>query len=135
MTTRDVDKTLHVLEEKAEDELSFLASIGPEFYPTRQLHRLLGQWEIKNRIYHQVHHLLIIVAGLAPIWLFSGLASTFLGWYAFTILFFTLFSASLLVFFVGLWFLRHNFQGQGHHDVIGEMILFELEKRNVENGC
>jgi hypothetical protein len=131
MTTKDVDKTLHVLEESAGDELSFLASVGAEFYPTRQLHRLLGQWEVKNRMFHQLHRILVMTAGFSPIWLFGGFAFFLLRLPALGVLFFTLFSASLLVFFTGLLFLRHNFKGKGHLDAIGEMILCELEKRLI----
>jgi hypothetical protein len=130
----NLEKLLMNMETKAEDELSFLLSTGPEYFTTAQLIRLKGQWEVKNRLFHQLHRIILRIGALAPAWLLlwlicSGLKIPYLG-----LLFLFFFPFSLLTFLGGMVLLRYLFSGKGHLDLVGKLIQEELGKRRRSAG-
>lgn len=126
----NLDETLQNMEEKAEDELSFLLSTGVEYFSTAQLMRLKGQWEIKNYYFHRLYKTWVRIGATAPIWLCIWLAFDLLGSPLIGFFFLFLFPLSLLIFFVGMMLMRRLFPGKGHLDMIGKMINNELKTRH-----
>ena len=119
------------MEEKAEDELSFLLSTGVEYFSTAQLMRLKGQWEIKNYYFHKLYKIWGRIGATAPVGLCIWLAFDLLGLPTLGLFFLFFFPFSLLVFFVGMVLMRRLFPGKGHLDMIGEMINNELMNRHL----
>jgi len=120
---------LQHLEEHAENELSFLADTGAEYFSTAQLIRLKGQWQVKHQLFKQFNLLLIRVIATSPIWLILWMAASALHWSLLGVCLLVLFPVSFLVFILGQFFLRFAFRGNGHHEEVGALIDQELEKR------
>lgn len=129
MTDHELNRTLADLESDAEDELSFLASTGAQYFTTAQLIRLKGQWEVKNHYFHRLHKTWIWMAALAPIWLCIWLLLDLIGLSILGLVFLFFFPFSLFSFFVGMGLMRWLFPGKGHTDMVGDMIQEELERR------
>ncbi len=131
---RNTDGILNHLEKSAADELSYLESVGAEYFTTAQLIRLKGQWEIKNQLFGQVQKFLLQVAVWSPIWLAAWFIFDLLQWKFLAAICFTLFPVSFFLFFLGLLFMRQFFKGKGHLDTVGDMIDAELQKRRFADG-
>lgn len=129
MSNRNVHQLLKDLEEGAGDELELLESTGPEFFPTPQLWRLLGQWEVKNRLFHLFQRWLLRFIAFSPVWLAGWALFAFFGWPFPALLSLQLFPISFLLFAGGLWWMRQTFRGRGHLDAVGELIKTELRRR------
>lgn len=127
-----LDQMLLNMEEKAEDELSFLLSTGVEYFSTAQLMRLKGQWEVKNHYFHKFHKTWVKIGATAPIWLCIWLAFDLLGLPIIGLFFLSLFPSALIIFFVGMVLMRRLFPGKGHLDMIGKMINEELNSRYLD---
>ena len=132
MKELNLHETLTDMESKAEDELSFLLSTGAEYFTTAQLIRLKGQWEIKNHYFRQLHKVWIRVAALAPLWLCVWLVFDLLGLPVLGLVFLFFFPFSLMSFFAGMLLMRWLFPGNGHLDIVGELIQAELNKRSTK---
>lgn len=131
MAPRDLDQMLQNLEEHAENELSFLADTGAEYFSTAQLIRLKGQWQVKYQLFEQFNFLLVRVIATSPIWLILWMVASALHWSILGLCFLVLFPFSFLVFILGQFFLRFAFKGSGHQEEVGKMIDRELEKRRA----
>ncbi|MCR9099565.1 MAG: hypothetical protein NXI25_06405 [bacterium] len=129
MRPDDLDHLLKDLEQGAADELSELESLGASFYPTGQLLRLRGQWEIKNTLFRKFQRFFIGAVATSPVWLVLWWLCLKIGLVRLGLIFLTLFPFSFLLFFFGLYFMHTFFKGQGHLDRVGEMISRELQQR------
>lgn len=132
MAIRDIDQLLQFLENSAEDELDLLVSTGPEYYPTHQLYRLFGQWQVKSRWFKQFNTLILWIAALAPAWLILGISALAFSWRWTGLFFLALFPLSFVLFFAGLFFMRRMFRSKGHLESAGDRIVQELKKRASE---
>lgn len=126
----NIDQILHNMEEKAEDELSFMQSTGVEYFSTAQLRRLKGQWEIKNYYFHKLYKIWTRVGASAPIWLCIWLVLDLLGAPKIGLVFLFFFPLSLITFYIGMMIMRRIFPGKGHLDMVGSLINEELKKRH-----
>ena len=129
MAPRNLEQTLHRIEARAEDELSFLADTGAEYFSTAQLIKLKGQWQVKRQLFLQLNFVLIRTVAFSPITLMLWMACSYLGMGMLGWFFLILFPFAFLLFFAGQIFIRYAFQGNGHHEDIGQMIDCELENR------
>lgn len=130
---RNVDGILTYLEKKSEDELSYLESVGAEFFSTAQLIRLKGQWEVKNLLFDRAQFLLVRIAGISPLWLVLWFVFEQVGWNKLSLFSLSLFPLSFFIFFGGLILMRIYFKGNGHLEFVGALIDLELWKRgNLE---
>jgi hypothetical protein len=127
---RNTDGILNHLEKSAADELSYLESVGAEYFTTAQLIRLKGQWEVKNQLFGQVQQFLMRIAVWSPIWLVAWFVFDWLQWQLLAAICLTLFPISFFIFFIGLLFMRKFFKGKGHLETVGDMIDAELRKRS-----
>lgn len=127
-----LDQMLLNMEEKAEDELSFLLSTGVEYFSTAQLMRLKGQWEIKNYYFHKLYKTWVKIGATAPIWLCIWLALDLSGLPIIGLFFLLLFPSALIAFFIGMVVMRRLFPGKGHLDMIGRLINDELSRRQLD---
>lgn len=131
MASRDLDQMLQHLEDHAENELSFLADTGAEYFSTAQLIRLKGQWQVKFQLFEQLNRILVRIIATSPIWLILWMAASALQMTILGLCFLLLFPFSFLLFFCGQFFLRFAFKGNGHQENVGDMIDRELEKRRT----
>ncbi len=125
----NVDGIINYLEKNAEDELSYLESVGAEFFTSAQLIRLKGQWEVKNQLFGRSQFLLVRIAGISPVWLALWFLFDLVDWNLLALFFLSLFPLSFLVFFGGLFLMGHYFKGKGHLEFVGDLIDLELCKR------
>lgn len=125
----NVDGIINYLEKNAEDELSYLESVGAEFFTTAQLIRLKGQWEVKNQLFGRCQFLLVRIAGISPVWLALWFLFDVIGWNTISIFCLSLFPVSFLIFFGGLMLMNYYFKGKGHLEFVGDLIDLELCKR------
>lgn len=132
MPSDNLDHLLQNLEQGAADELSELEALGAAFYPTGQLLRLRGQWEVKNTLFHKFQRFFVGAVALSPLWLLIGALCLRAGYSRIGFIFLALFLFALLLFFFGLYFMHTFFKGQGHLDRVGEMISQELQRRQAE---
>lgn len=129
MDSDHLDHLLKNLEQGAEDELSELESVGAPFYPTGQLLRLRGQWEVKNTLFKKFQRFFVGAVATSVVWLVLWGICLKLGLPRLGFLFLAFFPFSFLLFFFGLYFMNTFFKGQGHLDRVGEMISRELHER------
>ncbi|MEQ8707228.1 MAG: hypothetical protein RIC19_25070 [Phaeodactylibacter sp.] len=129
MRPDELDHLLKNLEQGAADELSELESLGAAFYPTGQLLRLRGQWEIKHTLFRKFQRFFVGAVATSPIWLLLWGLCLKAGLPRLGFIFLALFPFSFLLFFFGLYFMNTFFKGQGHLDRVGEMISQELQRR------
>lgn len=129
---RNAENILSQLERSATDELSYLESVGAEYFSTAQLIRLKGQWEVKNRLFDQVQRLLLRIVAVSPLWIGAWLLFSFLQWTYVALLCLALFPLSFVVFGFGLYWMRCFFKNRGHLDTVGDMIDAELRKRRQD---
>ena len=69
MNPDHLDHLLKNLEQGADDELSELESVGASFYPTGQLLRLRGQWEIKSTLFKKFQRFFVGAVATSVVWL------------------------------------------------------------------
>lgn len=129
MAIRDIESIIKHLEGNAADELSYLESVGVEYFTTEQLLRLRGQWEVKNHLFYYFQRLLIRIVAYSPVWIAGWFLLEWIKWHYLALLSLALFPLSFVVFFAGLAFMHTFFKGKGHLSRVGEMIGEELERR------
>ena len=129
MQHSDLNHLLKHLEQGAADELSELESLGAAYYPTGQLLRLHGQWEVKHTLFVKFQRFFIRTIAISPVWLVFWILCIKLGVPRIGLIFLSFFPFSFVLFFFGLYFMHTFFKGKGHLERVGEMISQELQKR------
>lgn len=128
-THPSIQEILQDMEDHARDELAFLLSTGAEHYATEDLHRLMGQLEIKLQLHRKLTKFSMYLAASAPVWLLGWLLFGLLGWKVPALGCLILFPLTLVLFFAGMLAIRSYFKGQGELLEIKILIRAELQQR------
>ena len=124
-----MEQTIAALEKKGKDELGLLFEVGPEYFTTADLIRLLGQWEIKTQLFQTLHKTLIWIGASSPAWLILGVLFHFIGLPYLASFALVLFPVSAISFVIGLIWMNSYFKSKGYLEHTEALIKGELRRR------
>ena len=128
-----IDRYLTQVKTNAQDELAYFWDLEPHHFSTAELLRLLGQWEMKFKIFKQTQKFVLLIPTTAPVWLLASFTFGAFGWTRLASFFLVMFPLSFIIFFAGLYYIFITFRGKGHLEEVGERITCELQKRQSES--
>ncbi|MEO1258093.1 MAG: hypothetical protein AAFZ15_04825 [Bacteroidota bacterium] len=124
-----IENIITDLEKKGKDEHALLLEVGPSYFTTADLIRLLGQWEIKSELFKRFQQSLVWLGASAPAWLLIATIGYFIKLHYLTSFALVMFPVTAFLCFGGLIWINIYFKGKGYLEQIEVLIREELEER------
>ena len=124
-----VENVITDLEKKGKDEHVLLLEVGPSYFTTADLIRLLGQWEIKFELFERFQKTLLWLGASASAWLLIATIGYFVKLYYLTSFALVMFPVTAFLCFGGLIWVNIYFRGKGFLEQVETLIREELEGR------
>ena len=124
-----IDNVITDLEKRGKDEHSLLMEVGPGYFTTADLIRLLGQWEVKQALFQRFQKTLIWLGASSSGWLLIATLGYFLKLSYLASFALVMFPATAFFCFGGLIWMNIYFKGKGYLEQIEIEIREELKRR------
>lgn len=123
------ESPLDRLEREANDDFQMLEELGPTHFGTEHLLEMREHLRQQLSVFDRRQHFALSLGGTAAGWVVLGILTARMGWFWMALAAHSLAAASLVGFFVILFFLKKRFESRGELEHTAREIETELRRR------